>query len=127
MFLRVKLQIYSEKVLGVSGLSKKKKKEHIIKAPKVVSSYIHDKLRSSSRILREERVVVFRVARRLAPLFSGLILVFGLTTMILVFYLYVSGQIIEILNVKSVTVAVLMLTGIINFVSGLLLMGREKT
>ena len=108
-------------------MSKKKKKEHIIKAPKVVSSYIHDKLRSSSRILREERVVVFRFARRMAPLFSGLILVFGLTTMILVFYLYVSGQIIEILNVKSVTVAVLMLTGIINFVSGLLLMGREKT
>lgn len=105
----------------------KKKKEHIIKAPKIVSSYIHDKLRSSSRIIREERVVAFRFARRMAPLFSGLILVFGLTTMILMFYLYVSEQIIEILNVKSVIVAALILMGVINFISGLLLMGREKT
>ncbi|MCD6529638.1 hypothetical protein J7L06_05070, partial [Candidatus Bathyarchaeota archaeon] len=105
---------------------KKKKKEHIIHTPKIVSSYIKAKLRPSPKVIREERIEVLKFAKKIGPLFSGLTLIFGLGTMLSVFYLYAAGQMVEVLGVKPVMVAFFALSGFINFVSGLLLMGREK-
>jgi len=107
-------------------LVKKKKKEHVIHTPKMVSSYIKAKLRPSPKIIREERIEVLRFAKRIGPLFSGLTLVFGLTTMLSVFYLYTANQIVEVLGVKSIIVTFLTISGFVNFISGLLLMGKER-
>lgn len=104
---------------------KEKKKEHVIKAPKVqVTSSLKNKLKFSGSVMRREKIVVFRLARKIGPLFSGLALICGLAVICLVAYIYWTGQMIEFLEVKPVVTASLLVLGVVNLICGLFLMGK---
>ena len=104
---------------------KEKEKEHVIKAPKVqVTSSPKSKLKFSSSMMRREKTVVFKLARRIGPLFSGLALICGLAVICLVTYIYWTGQMIEFLEVKPVVTASLLVLGVVNLICGLFLMGK---
>jgi len=105
----------------------RKKKREKIRASipsKPIAPSEESAIKARERIMEEERMEVIHVARRVGKFFGGLAIAFGVMLLILSSYMIVSGQAPVPSEMKSLFVVFLALLGVVNTVSGLLLMGR---
>lgn len=102
---------------------RKKKKERRVSAPSRLVKPLEEE-EASKRAMEEERVKVIYVARRFGKFFGGLTIAFGIMLLIVSFYMIMSGQAPISSEMKSLFIVLLALLGVVNTVSGLLLMGR---
>jgi len=106
-------------------LVRKKKREIRVSVPsKPIASSEELATKARERIMEEERMEVIHVARRFGKFFGGLTIAFGIILLTLSFYMIMSGQAIVPSEMKLLFIVFLALLGVVNTVSGLLLMGR---
>jgi len=119
------------KVIKVKGLwvvteislGRKKKKEIRVSAPSRLVKPLEEE-EEDTRAMEEERMKVIFVARRVGKFFGGLTIAFGIILLILSFYMIMGSQAFIPSEMKSLFIVFLALLGVVNTVSGLLLMGR---
>jgi len=104
---------------------RKKKREIRVSLPsKPIVSSEGSAMKAKERIMEEERMEVIHAACRVGKFFGGLTIAFGIMLLVLSFYMIMSGQLSIPSDMKSFFIVFLALLGVVNTVSGLLLMGR---
>lgn len=107
-------------------MPRKKKKEVVVSAPPRPSITPSEATkRAEEEALEKERVQTLEVARRFGVRFGVLTITVGILLIALSVYLTLTGQIVSSPEVRLAFIVVLALLGIVNTVSGLLLMGRD--
>jgi len=103
---------------------KKKRGTRVSLSSKPITPSEESAMKARERIMEEERMKVIHVARRVGKFFGGLTIAFGIILLVLSLYMIASGQASLPSEMKSLFVVFLALLGVVNTVSGLLLMGR---
>jgi len=124
-------QNMQRKVIKVKGLwvvteislgRKKKRETKVSTVSRLVKPVEEEK--AAKRAMEEEKVKVIHVARRVGKFFGGLTIAFGIMLIVFSLYMIMSGQTPFPSEMKLLFIVFLALLGVVNTVSGLLLMGR---
>ena len=104
----------------------RKKKEITVPAPRKPSRRPAERARKDQTIaMEEERIDTLEVAQRVGKVFSGLTIGAGVLLLLFSVYLIITGPLTSSPETRLFFIVMLAFLGIVNMVSGLLLMGRS--
>ena len=107
-------------------MGEQKKKEIIVPAPHTPSKRPAERARKPHDMaIEEERFGTLKVAEKVGKVFSGLTIAAGVILLLFSVYLTVTGPLTSTPEMKLFFIVMLTFLGIVNTVSGLLLMGRD--
>ena len=104
----------------------RKKKEITVSAPRRPSKRPAERARKAqATAIEEERIGILEVAQKFGKAFSGLTISAGVLLLLFSVYLTITGSLTSSPEMKLLFIVMLAFLGIVNTVSGLLLMGRS--
>ncbi len=107
-------------------MGRRKKKEITVPAPPRPSKRPAEKARKAQAMaIEEERIGTLEVAQKVGKAFSGLTIAAGVLLLLFSVYLTITGPLTSSPEMKLFFIVMLAFLGIVNTVSGLLLMGRD--
>lgn len=104
----------------------RKKKEITVPAPNIPSRGPAERARKAQAMtIEEERLDTLEVVQKVGKAFSGLTIVAGVLLILFSVYLTITDPLTSSPEMKLLFIVMLAFLGIVNMVSGLLLMGRD--
>lgn len=104
----------------------RKKKEITVPAPRRPNKGPTERAgKTQAMVIEEERIGTLEVAQKVGKAFSGLTIAAGILLLLFSIYLTITGPLTSSPEMKLLSIVMLAFLGIVNTVSGLLLMGRD--
>lgn len=108
------------------NVSRRKKKEITVPPPRIPSKRPAEKARKAQAMsIEKERLGTLEAARKVGKVFSGLTIGAGVLLLLFSVSLTMTGPLTSSPEMKLFFIVMLAFLGVVNMVSGLLLMGRD--
>ena len=113
-------------LLARGNVGRRKKKEITVSAPHMPSKRPAERAgEAQAMAIEDERFDTLKVAQKVGRAFSGLTIAAGVLLLLFSVYLTVTGPLTSSPEMRLFFIVMLVFLGIVNMVSGLLLMGRD--